>query len=157
MSQQQLFSTPQTEMTSDDYYTPPEVFERLGVVFDVDVCAPPGGVPWIPAKTYLTQADDALVADWVGNVWLNPPFSNPTPFVKKFVQHNHGIALVPTSIGRWVQYLWESDVSWVAMDYLRFYSGATLTQMKQPIPLRCWLIAAGSDNIKAIGRFGKVR
>ena len=127
MSQQQLFSTPQTEMTSDDYYTPPEVFDRLGVVFDVDVCAPPGGVPWIPAKTYLTQADDALVADWVGNVWLNPPFSNPTPFVKKFVQHNHGIALVPTSNGRWLQDLWQTDVSWVAMDCLRFYNGATQT------------------------------
>jgi hypothetical protein len=157
VSQQQLFSTPQTEMTSDDYYTPPEVFERLGVVFDVDVCAPPGGVPWIPAKTYLTQADDALVADWVGNVWLNPPFSNPTPFVKKFVQHKQGIALIPTSNGRWLQDLWQTDVSWVLIDCLRFYNGATQTQMKHIIFTRCWLVAFGSDNIKAIGRFGKVR
>jgi hypothetical protein len=157
VSQQQLFSTPQTEITSDDYFTPPEVFERLGVVFDVDVCAPPGGVSWIPAKNYLTQADNALATEWVGNVWMNPPFSNPTPFVKKFVEHNQGIALLPTSNGRWMQYLWESNVSWAAMNYLRFYNGATLTQMKQAIPLRCWLIAAGSDNIKAIGRFGKVR
>ena len=157
MSQQQLFSSPQIRMTSDDYYTPPQIFERLGVAFDVDVCAPPGGVPWVPAKNYLTQADNSLTTDWVGNVWLNPPFSNPTPFVKKFVEHNNGIGLVPTSIGRWMQHLWESDVSWVAMDYLRFYNGSTLTQMKQPIPLRCWLIAAGSQNVNAIGKFGKVR
>ena len=157
MSQQQLFSTPQIEITSDDYFTPPEIFERLGVVFDVDVCAPPGGVPWIPAKTYLTQADNALVTDWVGNVWMNPPFSNPTPFVKKFVEHNEGIALVPTSNGRWMQYLWESNVKWSPLDYCKFYNGSTPTQMKGTFPSRCWLIAAGSDNIKAIGRFGKVR
>jgi hypothetical protein len=30
--------------TSDDYYTPPFIFEALGVEFDLDVSAPPGGV-----------------------------------------------------------------------------------------------------------------
>ena len=29
--------------TSDDYYTPPSVFEALNVQFDLDVAGPPGG------------------------------------------------------------------------------------------------------------------
>jgi hypothetical protein len=40
---EQLFPVPQTVTTSDDYYTPPHIFERLGLTFDLDVCAPPGG------------------------------------------------------------------------------------------------------------------
>ena len=155
--QQQLFATPQEMVTSDDYYTPPHIFETLNVRFDVDVCAPPGGIAWIPADHYLTQAENALITPWVGNVWLNPPFSNPTPFVAKFVEHGHGIALVPTSIGRWFYSLWQTDARIVALESVKFYNASTMQQMKQTIPLRCWLVAFGANNVKAIGKFGKVR
>ena len=40
-----LFELGQTQLTSDDYYTPAWVFERMDINFDIDVCAPPGGVP----------------------------------------------------------------------------------------------------------------
>ena len=118
---------------------------------------PPQGIPWIPANRYLTQEDDALVADWNGRVWMNPPFSNPTPFVEKFIQHGNGVALVPTSNGRWMGRLWEANVAWVSLDYIRFVDGATMTQMKTSIPLRCWMVAAGDDCVKALQNFGKVR
>jgi len=29
--------------TSDDYYTPPFIFEGLGLRFEMDVCSPPNG------------------------------------------------------------------------------------------------------------------
>lgn len=64
--QPRLFPVQQEQLTSDDYYTPAWVFERMGIEFDLDVCAPPGGIPWIPAKRYYTQADDGLVAPWGG-------------------------------------------------------------------------------------------
>jgi hypothetical protein len=54
---------------------------------------------------------------------MNPPFSNPTPFVKKFVEHNQRHCPFANLKWRWLQYLWESNVSWAAMDYLRFYNG----------------------------------
>lgn len=63
-----LFGVQQAERTSDDYYTPAWVFERMGVEFDLDVCAPPGGIPWIPAKRYFTQEDDGLSQPWDGLV-----------------------------------------------------------------------------------------
>jgi hypothetical protein len=41
--QQQLIAVPQQLAGSDDYYTPRWVFDALGLRFDLDVAAPPGG------------------------------------------------------------------------------------------------------------------
>jgi hypothetical protein len=58
-----------------EWYTPPEVFERLGLTFDLDPCAPAIGAEWIPAaKRYAIEAgDNGLWLPWIGRVWLNPP------------------------------------------------------------------------------------
>jgi hypothetical protein len=37
---------------SVEWYTPPWVFQKLGVEFDLDPCQPPEGIKWIPAKKY---------------------------------------------------------------------------------------------------------
>jgi hypothetical protein len=84
---------------------------------------------------------------------MNPPFSNPTPFVDKFVAHGNGVSLVPASNGRWMGRLWQADVAWVALDNIKFHNGATL----QGIPLRCWLVASGEECRAALAAFGKVR
>ena len=157
VTQPQLFATPQLTTTSDDYYTPKHIFDTLGLRFDLDVAAPPGGVAWVPAHDYLTQAENSLACEWYGRVWMNPPFSNPTPFVDKFIAHGNGVALVPTSNGRWMGRLWQADVAWVALDYLRFIDGGSGVEMKGSIPLRCWLVAAGDKNVEALRPFGRVR
>jgi hypothetical protein len=77
--QPRLFPTPQEQVTSDDYYTPPWIFERMALEFDIDVCAPPDGIAWIPAARYFTQADDGLVQPWEGRVWMNPPYRHTLP------------------------------------------------------------------------------
>lgn len=82
---------------ADDYYTPRWVFEALNTEFDVDVCAPCGGVPWLPAKEHYCIKDDGLAQDWRGRVWMNPPYSDPTPWIDKFISHGNGIALIQTS------------------------------------------------------------
>ena len=94
--------------TSDDYYTPPFIFEALNVQFDMDVAAPPNGVPWIPAKRSLTIIDDGLTTPWVGRVWCNPPYSNVTPWAKKLIAHNNGIALVQVSKSDWFHLIWSA-------------------------------------------------
>ncbi len=93
--------------TSDDYYTPPFIFDALNVEFDMDVSAPPGGVPWIPAKRSLTIIDDGLASEWVGRVWCNPPYSNVTPWAKKLIKHDDGIALVPMAKSGWFNLIWD--------------------------------------------------
>lgn len=84
-----------TEATSDEWYTPPEVFEALGLRFNLDPAAPPGGVPWVPARRSFSIAEDGLAQDWRGRVWLNPPYGRATAdWLARLAAHGDGLALV---------------------------------------------------------------
>ena len=99
-------SSKNTSIPKDDYYTTPDVFERLGLHFDLDVCAPKGGVSWIPADRHYSIEDDGLAQPWSGRVWMNPPYSNPTPWMARFIEHGDGVCLIPISRGRWFHEAW---------------------------------------------------
>jgi len=76
-----------------DWWTPPEIFELLGMKFDLDPCAPVGGVPWIPAANHYSE--NGLDRPWFGTVWLNPPYGKHTGlWLKKMHEYRNGIALV---------------------------------------------------------------
>lgn len=90
-----LFAPEAWEVSSDDWYTPPYIFEALSMTFNLDPCAPPGGVPWIPALHSYSIEDDGLSQEWHGRVWLNPPYSKPWPWVERLAQHGNGVALIP--------------------------------------------------------------
>jgi len=154
MNQQNLFGQPQTELTSDDYYTPRWVFDTLGLRFDLDVASPPGGPPFVPCDRYYTQEDDGLAQPWHGRVWMNPPFSNPSPWIERFLEHQNGVAIVPSSNGSWYDTLWNSSAAITIgpkkFDFLRG-SG------QQGISRRINFVAFGPDNVAAISKFGKVR
>jgi len=132
--------------TSDDYYTPPYIFKALGLEFDLDVCAPPGGVPWIPAKRHYSVIDDGLSQEWTGTVWMNPPYSECTPWIDKFIKHNNGIALLPTSNGKWMLKLWASSAVFLMLPPMKF-AKADLTLAKGFLRIRCWLIGMGGGEI----------
>ena len=146
-----LFGAPQTQLTSDDYYTPAWVFERMGIEFDLDVCAPPGGVPWIPAKRYFTMEDDGLAQPWEGTVWMNPPFRNTSPWARRFIEHGHGVCLVPHAKSAWHIELWSSADAIVvpATGFFDFVGGSIF------IPV--FFAAFGDDCVDAISRLGVVR
>ena len=150
-----LFETPQIEFTSDDYYTPKHIFDLLNLTFDLDVAAPPNGAPFVQCIKYLTQADDGLTSKWHGSVWMNPPYSNPTPWVTRFIEHGQGVALLPTSNGRWFGTLWNSGASFGVLDYIKFHSPTGV--MPSSAPNHCWLVAFGKNEVKALSKFGKVR
>lgn len=148
-TQPHLFDAGQVQLTSDDYYTPPHIFERLGLTFDMDVCAPPGGVEWVPARRFVTMAEDGLQADWVGRVWMNPPYSQATPWVRKFITHRHGIALVPHAKSAWHVELWNEADGCVVTPQFAFVGGWPF--------LPVWFAAFGPECVEAIGRLGRVR
>lgn len=85
----------------DERYTPEWLFEAMGVEFDVDLAAPPGGIPYIPAKRYFTKEDDALAQDWTGLfAWCNPPYSVAADFGQKWLDETQeGLWLGPISHG----------------------------------------------------------
>lgn len=155
MIQPRLFTQEQTETTSDDYYTPKWIFDTLGLHFDLDVASPPHSTN-VPCDRYFTQADDGLAQPWHGRVWMNPPFSKPAPWVERWVEHGNGVALLPTSNGKWFRNLWNEKISWVALPHnLKFIAGDGRKLGTMPLP--CWVVATGQDNIAALKNFGKVR
>lgn len=81
---------------SDDWYTPPEVFDALGLTFDLDPCSP-GAEHWVPARKVYTKADDGLSQPWEGVVFMNPPFGGRfghVPWMERFFDHRNGVAIV---------------------------------------------------------------
>lgn len=83
------------EGKTSEWYTPAHVFDAIGLRFDLDPCAPPCGVPWVPASRHFSEADDGLRQPWAGRVWLNPPYGKEAGrWVKRLAEHGDGIALV---------------------------------------------------------------
>ena len=105
MSTLQLFEVGPGDvaLTTDDWYTPRWIFAAAGLEFDMDVSAPVDpAFRTCPARRYLTAVEDGLAQPWRGLVWMNPPFSNPAPWTKRFAEHvGTGLALVPTSNSAW--------------------------------------------------------
>ena len=130
---------------ADDYYTPRWVFEALNTTFDVDVCAPCEGVPWLPSKHHWCILNDGLQQNWYGRVWMNPPYSNPTPWIDKFMEHGNGIALIQTSKSNAFIKMWnEMD----AVMYLpRNIMFEHRDEGKKGIFMPVALFAMGQDNV----------
>jgi hypothetical protein len=99
---------------TDEWYTPPHVFNALGGSYDIDVASPGQPfTPWIPAVEFITH--DSLSRKWKGFVWMNPPFgarNGIVPWLEKFFAHGDGIALTPdrTSAPWWQQFAPRADL-----------------------------------------------
>lgn len=77
----------------EDWLTPPEIIRALGP-FDLDPCSPMPR-PWDTAAKHYTMADNGLMKEWEGRVWMNPPYGNETErWMRKLAHHGNGIALI---------------------------------------------------------------
>jgi hypothetical protein len=107
-----------------EWYTPPELFDRLGLGFDIDVASPMAGpVPWVPAVTFLSPRENGLTTPWRGRVWCNPPYGPPgIAFVHRMAAHRDGVLLAPARTEtRWFQYAVETaDVVAFLRDRIHF-------------------------------------
>ncbi len=111
---------------SNEWYTPPKVFDKLQTTFDLDVAAPKGGVPWIPATDHYYKEIDGLIQPWYGFVWCNPPYGKNTGiWLKKFIEHGNGIALVfsRTDTIWFHDYATQADILCFIKARLKFYKG----------------------------------
>ena len=109
---------------TDEWYTPPHVFNALGCSFDTDVASPgKDKTPWIPAVDFIMK--DSLLRGWDGFVWMNPPFgarNGLIPWLEKFFDHGDGIALTPdrTSAPWWQQFVPKADLILFVSPKLKF-------------------------------------
>jgi len=99
-------------MSSDERGTPSYIIEAarevMGTIdLDPASCATANEV--VRAARYYTKEQDGLTRPWFGNVWLNPPFSNPLCrlFMEKLPEEYHAgritqaVVIVNASSGRW--------------------------------------------------------
>ena len=145
----QLLQHEQEVTTSDDYLTPRWVFDTLGIEFDMDVAASPFG-GHVPTQRSLTKVDDGLTHPWSGRVWMNPPYGSATPWVRRFIAHGNGIALVPWAKSAWTIELWtEADAIALPARWFHFDGGS--------IMLPVFFAGIGEWTRKPLAHIGKVR
>lgn len=169
---------------SVEYYTPPSIFEALGLEFDLDPCHPRLWLPWTPAFERYSLPEDGLTLPWFGRVWLNPPYldferaCHPTKCTKKrcvkrgyhlekdepgmvawlekMHAHGNGVALVFARTGT----RWFHDIA-VNADALCFVKGRVVFVDANGDPAGesgagadSLLIAWGEDCVQALDRSG---
>jgi phage N-6-adenine-methyltransferase len=96
----------------DAWYTPPWLFDQIGLRFDIDVCAPADlAQRTCPAGNYYTEADDGLAQPWHGLVWCNPPYSTPETWADRMADHGNGILLthMPNNAAWMVRAQWAAS------------------------------------------------
>jgi hypothetical protein len=138
---------------SDEWYTPPHVFEAMGdVQFDLDVAHPGWEAPChVPAWTVMTA--ESLSRPWYGFVWMNPPFgarNGLAPWLEKFFEHGNGVALVPdrTSAPWWQEFARKADALLFVGKKLRFIRPDG-SEGKSPAQ-GTTLLAAGPRGVEAL-------
>lgn len=136
---------------TDEWYTPPHVFDALGCKFHTDVASPGRKVtPWIPADYFITRAD---MDPWCGFIWMNPPFGGRNgiaPWLERFFDYGNGIALTPdrTSAPWWQQYASRADSILFVSPKLKFI-GADGKPGDSPAQGTC-LMATGERAVDAL-------
>ena len=101
-------------MSNDIWETATHIFEPLNEEFGftLDVCAMPETAK---CTKFYSPADDALQQPWSPELcWMNPPYSNPRPWVEKaFGEAEKGatvVALLPADTStRWWAVFWDHD------------------------------------------------
>jgi phage N-6-adenine-methyltransferase len=86
----------------NQWYTPPCYIESARVVMgaiDLDPASSEIANEMVKATTIYTQEDDGLQYEWQGNIWMNPPYSQPliSQFIAKLTTSesvNQAIVLV---------------------------------------------------------------
>jgi hypothetical protein len=138
---------------SDEWYTPPYVFEALGETFDMDVASP--GFPhaeWVPAGHLLTK--NSLEQPWEGFVWMNPPYGGRGSlalWLDKFFAHGDGLALVPDRTSApWFHDAWQKADSVLFTRKIRFLrpDGSEVAQPSNGTAI----MAAGNRGVMALVR-----
>ena len=151
---QRLITSKTGKPKNDECYTPAWIFDGLGVRFDLDVCAPIGGTGLVPSDKHYSEQDDGLTSPWFGLVWMNPPYSKPTPWINKFIGHKNGLCLVPTSKAKWFTDIWNAADGVALMPpNLKFVNnGKDMQIMFQTI-----MFAIGDDAVAGLKRLNTSR
>lgn len=150
----------------NEWYTPQPFIDAAQIVLgiiDLDPASNPIAQARIQASTYYTKDNDGLTKEWVGNVWMNPPYAQPLvgQFIDKLVSSAQVLeAIVLVNNGtetRWGQTLLEwADAVCFPSTRIRFLD----PDGNPGAPLQGQMIAYKGDSVdaftEAFGKFGAV-
>lgn len=139
--------------SSDEWYTPPEVFEALGIEFDLDVASPEDRThTCVPAREFISS--NSLGRQWSGRVWMNPPFGGRADkwlWLREFFRHGNGIALTPDRTSApWFWRAWPKAQAVLFTRKIRFVMPDGSRGKQPSTGTALW--AAGEDNVAALRR-----
>lgn len=144
--------------SGDDRFTPSWLFDIMELEFDIDLAAPIGGAPTVPAARWFTKEDDALTQDWSGLfAWCNPPFSLGMAFGRKWVDHQmEGVWLGPVSSNTtYVPDLMKAaDLVWMSSKQLEF---SNPLEVVGGIGIQTYLAAFGPRASEGLRRLSDAR
>lgn len=142
---------------SVEWYTPPAIFDALGVTFDVDPASPGEGKSFVPARRHITATEDGLTSDWgSGMAWVNPPYGPHTAtWLAKLADHGNGIALVfARTDNKWFhETVARADLICFVSGRVKFYKGSTELRGDSP-GAGSMLVAYGPKAAAALGASG---
>jgi hypothetical protein len=141
---------------SQTYITPKPILKALGE-FDLDPCAAPVQ-PWRTAKVqWALPEHNGLERNWLGRVWLNPPFDSRgvLKWVDKMGDHKRGTLLIHARTEtKWFQRIWATADALLFL-YNRVYfarpDGSTLQDNSGAPVVLC---AYGQQDMTALKRCG---
>lgn len=85
-----LEAFPVLDLTSDDWFTPADIIERVTDLFggriDTDPASNLIAQRVVQASIWYDEQQNGLDQPWYGNVYLNPPYSNPAPWVARLIE-----------------------------------------------------------------------
>lgn len=84
---------------------------------------------------------------------MNPPYSSPSEWVYKFINHGQGMALLPITRGKWWDAIWDRADAILPLPHnYKFERPDGLAS--KPIVFRTALYAIGENNARALSHYG---
>lgn len=101
-----------------EYETPEKLFNKLNneFSFTIDVCADKNNAK---VENYYSEKDNALVKDWEGICWMNPPYKEVKTWVKKAYEESLKgatvVCLIParTNTNWWHKYCMKGEIRFI--------------------------------------------
>lgn len=146
------FSHESAAALSVEWYTPPWIFQALGINFDLDPCHPGDRLPWVPVSLIYSLPLNGLLMPWSGKVWCNPPYGSETiNWLAKMSAHGNGVALVfaRTDCAWFHEHVTTADAVLFLKGRVRFVDGAGVSG-GGGAGSGSMLIAWGAENVKAL-------